>query len=962
MFLQAAESNYSSVNIGSCIEWERKALLEFRKGLKDPSGWLSSWVGEDCCNWTGVSCSNKTGNVVKLDLQSPDVCSSVGESPADNDRSCLGGTLNPSLLNLTYLSYLDMSWNNFQAIPVPEFIGSLKNLRYLDLSEASFNGKVPPSLGNLSNLEYLDLSMYLFPLRLWASDLNWLFGLSCIKYLDLGNMNLSKAATNWLQAVNMLPSLTEFHLSICELNGFPESLTFVNFTSLAVLDLSFNNFSSSIPSWLFNISTLKEVDLYSCEFKGSIPKVSRGSLCNLWWMDLSDNVISGEINEFIEALSGCSNNTLDYLDLSANNLEGNLPESLGFLKYLDYLQLAQNSFSGSLPRSIGNLSSLTVLDLSFNLMNGTILESIGQLTRLNVLNLYGNSWEGIITENLFQNLSRLSSFYLSSMSKSVIFNLRRDWIPSFSLDCIVVSDCQLGPAFPSWLRTQVDVSELTLSSAGISDAIPDWFWSLTSRLWWVDLSDNQLRGKLPYSVSFVNDIAVQVDLGFNLLEGSIPLWPNVTDLSLRNNFFSGPIPSNIGQAMSKVENLDLSRNFLKGSIPSSINKMENLSFLDLSSNDLSGIIPSRLQGLRNLMVLDLSKNNLSGGVPSSLCSLTSLIFLKLSSNNLSGELSTTLQNCSGLLSIDLGENRFSGTILDLVSDNLFSLSYLGLRANILTGSIPEQLCKFPNLHIIDLAQNNLSGAIPKCLGNLEAFTDLGPYFDEPPSTEHISFSEHVEIVSKGRKYEYSKIIPLVNTLDLSSNNLVGEIPDHITELSALGTLNLSWNHLTGKIPENIANLQRLETLDFSHNNLSGPIPPSMSSMTLLNYLNLSFNNLSGQIPSSNQFQTFNDPSIYQGNPELCGPPLSISCSSPRNGYGEDKNGDLEGEDRSEKLWFYASMALGFAIGFWVVCGSLVIKRSWRRAYFKFVDEMKDRLFVVIAVSIARFRKKVVGGS
>ncbi|WRX16180.1 Leucine-rich repeat - like 10 [Theobroma cacao] len=342
--------------------------------------------------------------------------------------------------------------------------------------------------------------------------------------------------------------------------------------------------------------------------------------------------------------------------------------------------------------------------------------------------------------------------------------------------------------------------------------------------------------------------------------------------------------------MSKVVNLDLSRNFLKGSIPPSINKMENLSFLDLSSNDLSGIIPSQLQGSRKLMVLDLSKNNLSGGVPSSLCSLPSLIFLKLSSNNLSGELSTTLQNCSGLLSIDLGENRFSGTIPDLVSDNLFFLSYLGLRANILTGSIPEQLCKFPNLHIIDLAQNNLSGAIPECLGKLEAFTYLGPYFNELPSTQHISFSQHVEIVSKG------------------------------------------------------------------------PIPPSMSSMTLLNYLNLSFNNLSGQIPSSNQFQTFNDPSIYQGNPELCGPPLSTSCSSPRNGYGEDKNGDLEGEDRSEKLWFYTSMALGFATGFWVVCGSLVIKRSWRQAYFKFVDEMKDRLFVVIAVRIARFRKKVVGGS
>ncbi|XWS69229.1 hypothetical protein CRYUN_Cryun04dG0161500 [Craigia yunnanensis] len=195
ILLEAAESNSSSENIGSCIESERKALLEFRKGLKDPSGWLSSWVGEDCCNWTGVSCSNTTGNVVKLDLKSYDVFSSVGLSEAVNNRSCLGDTLNPSLLNLTYLSYLDMSENNFQGIPIPEFIGSLKNLRYLDLSGASFNGKVPPSLGNLSNLEYLDLSVYLYPLRLLASDLHWLSGLSSLQYLDFSNMNLSYAAT-----------------------------------------------------------------------------------------------------------------------------------------------------------------------------------------------------------------------------------------------------------------------------------------------------------------------------------------------------------------------------------------------------------------------------------------------------------------------------------------------------------------------------------------------------------------------------------------------------------------------------------------------------------------------------------------------------------------------------------------------------------------------------------------------
>ena len=55
---------------------------------------------------------------------------------------------------------------------------------------------------------------------------------------------------------------------------------------------------------------------------------------------------------------------------------------------------------------------------------------------------------------------------------------------------------------------------------------------------------------------------------------------------------------------------------------------------------------------------------------------------------------------------------------------------------------------------------------------------------------------------------------------------------------------------------------------------------------------------------------------------------------------EDLYGNNEG---SEELWFYVSIALGSIVGFWGVCGTLVVKKSWRHAYFHFVDQMKDRL-------------------
>ncbi|OMP12657.1 hypothetical protein COLO4_02910 [Corchorus olitorius] len=88
IFLEAAVSKSNSGNIGRCIEKERKALLEFKTSLNDPSGYLSSWVGQDCCNWTFVSCNNKTGNVLRLDLAWLNLCIST---PPNKSCGELGG-------------------------------------------------------------------------------------------------------------------------------------------------------------------------------------------------------------------------------------------------------------------------------------------------------------------------------------------------------------------------------------------------------------------------------------------------------------------------------------------------------------------------------------------------------------------------------------------------------------------------------------------------------------------------------------------------------------------------------------------------------------------------------------------------------------------------------------------------------------------------------------------------------
>ncbi|WJZ81636.1 hypothetical protein VitviT2T_001469 [Vitis vinifera] len=652
---------------------------------------------------------------------------------------------------------------------------------------------------------------------------------------------------------------------------------------------------------------------------------------------------------------------LNYLDLSKNELSGLIPDSIGNLDNLRYLDLSDNSISGSIPASIGRLLLLEELDLSHNGMNGTIPESIGQLKELLTLTFDWNPWKGRVSEIHFMGLIKLEYFssYLSpATNNSLVFDITSDWIPPFSLKVIRIGNCILSQTFPAWLGTQKELYQIILHNVGISDTIPEWLWKLSPQLGWLDLSRNQLRGKPPSPLSFSTSHGWSMaDLSFNRLEGPLPLWYNLTYLVLGNNLFSGPVPSNIGE-LSSLRVLTISGNLLNGTIPSSLTNLKYLRIIDLSNNHLSGKIPNHWKDMEMLGIIDLSKNRLYGEIPSSICSIHVIYLLKLGDNHLSGELSPSLQNCS-LYSLDLGNNRFSGEIPKWIGERMSSLKQLRLRGNMLTGNIPEQLCGLSDLRILDLALNNLSGSIPPCLGHLSAMNHV-TLLDPSPDYLYTDYyyTEGMELVVKGKEMEFERILSIVKLIDLSRNNLWGEIPHGIKNLSTLGTLNLSRNQLTGKIPEDIGAMQGLETLDLSSNRLSGPIPLSMASITSLSDLNLSHNLLSGPIPTTNQFPTFNDPSMYEGNLALCGLPLSTQCSTPNEDHKDEEDEKEDHDDGWETLWFFTSMGLGFPVGFWAVCGTLALKKSWRHAYFRFVGEAKDRMYVFIAVNVARFRRKM----
>ncbi|CAI9273905.1 unnamed protein product [Lactuca saligna] len=898
-----------------CIEYEKTALLEFKKDLIDDANLLSSWNNSngDCCKWYGITCNNQTGRVTEIRLRGSDDMADFDNQDASVQK--LGGNLNPSLQNLTSLEYLDLSSNDFGGNPIPTYIGSLRNLTYLNLSDSSFSGEIPTQLGNLSALRVLSVHRNLYSddqYELTVESLRWLSGVSRLRHLDLSGVQVGRVF-DWSQVTRtLLPSsLEQLHLSNCGLPPITPNLT-INLSLLSVLDLSFNNFSTnSIPSWISSFRSLVSLNLANCEFKENICNLREislswnkfdgknlsevlsswfqcesskleslrfvgsglsgnlppqlGNLKNLVHIDLNRNSISGSIPDSLGNLS-----SLQTLQLGRNSISGTLPDSIGRLSTLVTMYLSSNLISGPLPDSLGRLSSLVDLDLSYNEINGTLPQSIGQLTNLTSLNIEQNFLSGVVTEDHFANLTSLIT--LRASANTLRFELLdNNWKPPFQLQILNLNSWSLGPNFPHWLQNQTDLSILYLASTGISDDIPSWFWNSFSGLQYLNISDN-----------------------------------NFSSMSVDDFFCSNE-------------------------------EQKQVIYLNMGNANISGVLPDCFSTWEFLNIFSIQNNNFSGKLPVSLANLSSLESLNMRNNKLSGELPVNLMNSKSLLIIDLTENEFTGSIPIPIGDEATTLRLLNLRSNRFNGEIPDEICRLDSIQILDLADNNLSGRIPNCFNNFSVMTGkvdpsqiVGLAGDE--------FRGNAWLMMKGRVNGYGSILGLLTILDLSGNDLSGDIPIEITQLVELRSLNLSVNGLTGKIPVNMGDMKMLEALDLSRNRLDGIVPLSMSRLSFLNSLNLSYNELTGRIPLSGQLQTFEEWS-FVGN-RLCGPPVRLMCE--RQGEGEDDAGEEEegdgGSDGPE--WgLITSIVVGFVVGFWVVVGPLIGSNSWRTKYFEFLYDI-----------------------
>ncbi|XP_059630204.1 leucine-rich repeat receptor-like protein kinase PEPR1 [Cornus florida] len=193
--------------------------------------------------------------------------------------------------------------------------------------------------------------------------------------------------------------------------------------------------------------------------------------------------------------------------------------------------------------------------------------------------------------------------------------------------------------------------------------------------------------------------------------------------------------------------------------------------------------------------------------------------LDLDAGGYDGFLTSAIGNLTELTTINLSKNRFRGPIPDTIS-NLKMLTRLSLSENFFTGGLPTRISTLKMLQIVDVSYNNLSGLIPAAISGIRSLTQL--------RMSNNGFT--------GRIPNLNGLWQL-NTLELSSNQLFGYLPQLPTSLR---TLSLSHNILSGGV-STLRQLKRLQVLDLSQNRFSGFIDQAILNLPEVNHINVSVN-------------------------------------------------------------------------------------------------------------------------
>ncbi|KAL4629143.1 hypothetical protein ACB092_05G287300 [Castanea dentata] len=861
-----------------------------------------------------------------------------------------------SLLRLKKLGRLDLGFNMFNR-SIIQSLRLLKSLKTLSLSDNRLEGSFPAKeLSVFEDLEMLDLSKNELNGSPTIQDFRCL---SKLKHLDLGDNHFKREI---LRSLGTLSALTSLKLDFNHMEGPLYDQDFASLRSLEVLNLHGNNFNGSLPKCLCGLKKLEELDLCWNSFEGTLPSCLY-NLTSLQQLDLNGNQFRGNISSLIVDLT-----SLKYIDLSYNLFEG-----LSFSLFANHSKLESFQFRCDNKKAeiemensnwvpLFKLESLVISNCSLNKQSHQLMTFLFHQHSLRILDLSHNGLKGPFPDWLFRNNTRLKSAILNHNSFTGHFHLSLCLNSTYVID---VSNNQLNGKLQQNIGEILpNIRYLQLSDNSFTGSLPSSFGNM-SLLDTLDVSLNNFSGEVPKDLFVGCSMLSNLVLSNNYFEGHLDWVPvfNLTELfifKINHNQFSGAMPNELPNFVDITFSsfLDVSNNKMSGRIPTWICNLTDFGGILMQNNNFEGQIPCETISFE---LLDLSHNLLDGSLP--LWSSTRLRHLHLEENNFSGSIPEPFLNMSELRTLDISDNKLSGSIPSAIS-KASNLGILLLGGNQLSGNISTQLCQLTNITLMDLSRNLFFGTIPRCLGHTLSFGIFEAQYEATAFI--ISFGDtgsslyyldvEISFVTKYRLSSYKNdILTYMSGLDLSCNNLTGEIPLELGQLQGILALNLSHNQLTGSIPKSFSNLTEVESLDLSHNRLSGEIPPQLIELTFLEVFSVAYNNLSGRTPDRKaQFGTF-DASSYDGNPFLCGLPLEKNCTRR-----DDSPTPMHSSDVSDEKWykvdqmvFFTSFSVTYIIFCLGVIAVLYINTHWRLRCYNLVEDCMYSCYFSVVITLRK---------
>ncbi|CAL9002863.1 unnamed protein product [Prunus brigantina] len=573
----------------------------------------------------------------------------------DMRHNLLDGTIPPSLFSLRVLQKLQLANNQFSG----QLLGfaTISVLDTLDLSSNHLEGPIPMFIFNLRELKILSLPSNNFNGSFPLNSLQQLKNLSC---LDLSYNRLSIDYNDINSSHSSFPHITTLKLVSSKLRIFPNFLR--NQSKLSTLDLSQNQIQGEIPHWLWNLSSLLQLNL-SCNSLVTLESPLL-NLTSLSVLDLHSNQLKGQFPLFPPSAI--------YVDYSKNNFSSRIPPNIGdFLNFTLFFSLSSNNFNGIIPESMCSAPYLQVLDLSNNSLSGTIPQCLIAISgTLAVLNLRRNNLSGTIPDKFPESCSFKT---LDLNGNQIGGQFPKSLANCIMLEVLNLGNNQIADMFPclskniSTLRVLVLRSNKFYGRLGCPNTHGNW-----SMLQIVDIALNNFRGEIrgkclrTWGTMMGDDDDAMSELNhlrFGVLKFTGVYYQDAVTVTSKG------LQMELVKILTVFTSIDLSGNNFSGSIPEEVGELKSINDLNLSSNAFTGVMPTSFSKLRQLESLDLSNNKLGGNIPAEFAKLTFLSFLDLSNNQLVGEIPVSAQFSTFSAASFTGNKRLCGIQLNNTCNN-----------------------------------------------------------------------------------------------------------------------------------------------------------------------------------------------------------------------------------------------------------------------------------------------------